>query len=738
MKPGLSEESVRPETERPALETARAFLVTLRALAGPILILLIGLALFCGVDQVIDCMRTALSDLGWHYIVYQAFTVWWAVQLWYVSRTLLHVAELRGKAERYIFVFFRWLPRLTGAGAFAVAFAAFAAAGTGLETNLTTACSVNAALLAAYLLFVTFRRRLFGRRFHPKELGLESCRIRWTSIRDLRRNWFPILLSFIIFAVFFLAFLVSRVTVPQTLGAPAIILSALSFWSLLALWISDLDRRTVLPLRLALLIAFVVFGFMNDNHEIRLLPEPAPGPVSPELGAYFTEWAGARIGAPSGETSPGPDRGEPYRVYLVAAEGGGIRSAYWVARYLAALDERSGYEFGTHVFAISGVSGGSLGAAAYAALAADRAAGNTSSFTGAVRRFLGTDFFAPVVASMFYGDLFQRFIPVPFPELDRARSLEAAWETGWERLERGTNRFTEPFVRLRSADTVIRPDHGVPSLFFSGTRVEDGKRVVAGTLRLGGACPDAVELETSAGTETFARLRTSTAVLLTARFPYITPAGRIPAQGGGIWGSVADGGYFENSGAATLYDILRHLDSGAVPREALSNLEFQVIALTNDTPAADTPSTVLTDLLQPIGTFLNAWTARSPYTLALLEDYIETRNREQERKPGNERLPLWSFDRVNLPISERDVPLGWTLSERAMNEIDRYVEELLGPETPQPSEVRAYGADRFAPPRPELGSRRKPEPGDLRTETSGERFEASAAVTRRVLESFAE
>lgn len=63
-----------------------------------------------------------------------------------------------------------------------------------------------------------------------------------------------------------------------------------------------------------------------------------------------------------------PDRPDfdVYPVILVTAEGGGIRAAVFTATVLSRLVDRCP-KLAAHIFAISGVSGGSIGAAIYAA-----------------------------------------------------------------------------------------------------------------------------------------------------------------------------------------------------------------------------------------------------------------------------------------------------------------------------------------------------------------------------------
>jgi hypothetical protein len=72
----------------------------------------------------------------------------------------------------------------------------------------------------------------------------------------------------------------------------------------------------------------------------------------------------------------------------------------------------------------------------------------------------------------------------------------------------------------------------------------------------------------------------ATAVHNTARFPYISAAGRLRAKNGEYLGHLVDGAYFENTGAETLIDLLRYLKQVGL---AL-NVRFIVVALLNSPP----------------------------------------------------------------------------------------------------------------------------------------------------------
>ena len=164
------------------------------------------------------------------------------------------------------------------------------------------------------------------------------------------------------------------IAVGRALGAPSIALLALASLCLFFSLALVLLPRTlgwpslVVP---ALVSAFVV-AYLDPYRPapgvaLRAGPEPRP-----ELAAHFAQWQRQR--AADGADAP---------VIVVAAEGGGVRAAVWTAFALARLDDATCGAFGRRVYAISSVSGGSLGAAFYVAqrAEADRAAAQAEAST---------------------------------------------------------------------------------------------------------------------------------------------------------------------------------------------------------------------------------------------------------------------------------------------------------------------------------------------------------------------
>jgi predicted acylesterase/phospholipase RssA len=327
----------------------------------------------------------------------------------------------------------------------------------------------------------------------------------------------------------------------------------------------------------------------------------------------------------------------------VAAEGGGIRAAYWTAAVLDRLERESRGAFSERLLAVSSVSGGSLGAVVFAAQLAD---GTPPSLAEQqARAFLGADHLSPVLGSLLFPEVAQKLLPVPvFP--DRARALERSWEEGWARAagEGGRGRLAAPLLR---AFATAPGGRELPVLLLNATRVETGTRVIASNAStrqpFGAVFPDATDAFTLAD----AQLPASAAAHLSARFPYVSPAAAFEK------GHVVDGGYFDGIGAATLLDLLdllRRLGDG----EPGHGLEPYVLLVTNG-DAVEARSPPLVQLFAPLQALLRSGSARSVWTTGELRAAVAS--------AGGRCL--------QLGVREREVPLplGWMLSSLAQRQL---------------------------------------------------------------------
>ncbi|NJO33554.1 MAG: hypothetical protein HC869_10790 [Rhodospirillales bacterium] len=89
--------------------------------------------------------------------------------------------------------------------------------------------------------------------------------------------------------------------------------------------------------------------FANRNNDVA-----AAKPTDDTLRTSFDDWLKVRSVSSS----------KPYPVFVIAAQGGGIYAAAAVSEFLASLEDQCP-GFAKHVFAISAVSGGAVGATAF-------------------------------------------------------------------------------------------------------------------------------------------------------------------------------------------------------------------------------------------------------------------------------------------------------------------------------------------------------------------------------------
>jgi hypothetical protein len=361
------------------------------------------------------------------------------------------------------------------------------------------------------------------------------------------------------------------------IGAPAIFLLFVAVLAYLTSYTTaQLDRYRI-PAITGLLIIAVGFSALdlNDNHELDqvVMEEGAP----PHLNQTFKQWY---------ETRADRDfyKDKPYPVFVVATSGGGLYAAKHTAGYLARLQDHCP-TFAQHVFAISGVSGGSLGAAVFSSLAKESAQNGAhqrckllaGQATGPIeqraRRLLSHDFLAPLVAGTLFPDFVQRLLPFPVLSLSRARALDASFERAWRETEQpaGADKaLPNPFEQ--SFREHWKANGAAPALVLNATEIDHGLRYLFSPFR--------ISLKDDETGDTFnpnARwsaqriydddlpdqrdVKLSTAVGVSARFPWITPAATITSQRN--WGTqkrrLVDGGYFENSGVETAHDIIAML-----------------------------------------------------------------------------------------------------------------------------------------------------------------------------------
>lgn len=601
----------------------------------------------------------------------------WGMAVWYCSRALLAVRETRAAApleqSPWLQWLREWLPRAMGA---------LAAAGVGFSAAITESWWIMAehfALSVSLLVFFANRRQWFCHLL--RECDREG--VPEAGPVSLRSAPFLILaLSLGISLLLMCSFLLWPVALPRFVGALAVLQLALAAWVVFfnfeILFLGHLLRLPALGL--IMLVWLVLASPFNDNHGVRR--EAAPVADRPSLASHFESWAKAR-GSAGDVQLP---------VVIVAAEGGGVRAAYWTAGVLAAIEDRSTARrassgngassgFLDHLYALSGVSGGAVGSSAFAALVAQTAPGTLPSCSGNAQPPRGwqtcavslfrNDYLAPNLAALLYADMLQRFVPYSIPQWDRALAMEYAAQDDWQALFGQTTLAAPTQALWRDMPGSAR----TPALFINGTLAESGQRIIGSNVRIDGVnfadAYDLYDVRDKEGRQDRREMPLISAIHLSARFPFISPAGTLEA-GGKAFAHVIDGGYFENAGTATALEVLDAVSSNYPGARAVRPI---IVSIRNEPAEAgdcrnslDQPEPFggairwLSDLLiPPIGLYATR-TSRTGYTDGLIRARVQAL-----RKEG---VPA-AYVRLCLASSQpHPPPLGWTLSAESREEMD--------------------------------------------------------------------
>ena len=455
-------------------------------------------------------------------IAFFVFAVnWLAFQSWGWARyiyTQIHQIEggQRGEAG-YQLILIDWLPRLYAMAAFLAAYrAAIRADVTGVAYSIV---AVGLLVLA----FLIYRR----------DIAKRSAAL---LTRFSNRTFYYF--TGVVMAVTTVAAIWSPVGYGNLLGAGAVVFIGLGSIIPTGTVLVSIARENGFPVVGALLLLAVIFSPFNDNHHVRYIEGQVSDNQAHTLEQSLEAWLEQRD-----ETKP---------MVLVATAGGGLRASYWTGVILGRFQDKIP-QFNKQLFAVSGVSGGSVGAVFYnGALASDAGCVNDGNsppcFEDNLLEAIGQDYLAATATSMLYGDLIQRFLPFSLFS-DRAAALEQSWEVGFARtypesacgLDVDFNRFFPP------GDCA---EQWLPRLLINGTYEESGRRLLTTSFK--------VEPSVFLDTHDFYQLnnqkaiRASTAALNSARFTYMSPAGTF----GETTGHVIDGGYFENYGANTLTNLI--------------------------------------------------------------------------------------------------------------------------------------------------------------------------------------
>jgi hypothetical protein len=502
-------------------------------------------------------------------------------------------------------------------------------------------------------------------------------------------------------------------------GAIAVTLEALTAFALLGLGLTLLAEKVNVPPVFALLrfkripvltlllIWFLVASAIDTvgNGAVRVVDgRPAGVQRAYTLDDAFKQWLKTRPPVVGSRARTG-GRAEPQAMPLVfvTAVGGGIKAAYWTSLVLDCLvNDGSGCQGKQRIdprsiFAVSGASGGSLGLVEYATQQ-DQPADAGSNW---VQSKLGGDFLGPTFAWMLFADAPNGLVRTRLLD-NRADILERSWENAW------------PTAGSDLQEGLYQRGKTFPILLMNGTSVTDGCRFETSVLaaaagepilqpkkfqsaagsgclspvpfdvpipkdirkELGGKSPYVPPARRTEWALSATRdiadylcpgqdIRLSTAALMSARFPFVSPSGKVGCSKNANGTSyVVDGGYFDNTGTSTINELwaklkLRvawHNRSTMASKTNPTCIVPYLIEIDNHYgPASPPPNARPSELTVPtttLGNLMNAHEANAALEAAM-------------QFSRGRRLAI-IYPRSH-PGTE--APLGWTMSDIAQSDL---------------------------------------------------------------------
>jgi hypothetical protein len=352
---------------------------------------------------------------------------------------------------------------------------------------------------------------------------------------------------------------------------PLLICGAVFYIFLFTLLIRLSQRLKINFVAFIIVIGLVLSISNANNYHSVATHDSAPAASKPlDLGTYFKKWVLQRK-----EEIANADSAHPYPIFLVNTYGGGIRASAFTSMVISFLDsallEEGKQAFDHYTFSISGASGGTIGAAvncAYRHRYLDKAdAYKLDSFIN----FYQHDFLTPVLVTDLGRDIWASASTLSWWN-DRAAVQEKAWQD-----------FSHHYLHMDLDmdydalwDTAnSRTRYEVPLLFSNTLNVDDGLKGICAPVYLSkDDFPATIFIrnrldymnKNRKAEDSMQSISFITGAFLSARFPFISPSGKM-----GAGYHFMDGGGKDNSGAFTSDQVFSALARYSEKESVLPN-----------------------------------------------------------------------------------------------------------------------------------------------------------------------
>ena len=252
-------------------------------------------------------------------------------------------------------------------------------------------------------------------------------------------------------------------------------------------------------------------------------------------------------------------------VYFIAADGGGLKAAYWTMNVVHKLCLEKPHFF-DNTFLTTGASGGMVGLGMYTYLYGQKLTAHERKTK--IEELGATNFLNNDLAGLTIKTPVVKLFPFLAGAIsDRTAAMSSRYfQLTSKSDEAYDNIQKKPFAHLWQKNRYI----GLPLLVVNATKTEDGSRGIIHPLKhikgdgMIGPLTDLTDYVYENGRLTGVEsLNLPDGLFTSNRFPIFSPYARVEGKG-----HFVDGGYLENSGLSTVYHFLNYMKLQADPTDS--------------------------------------------------------------------------------------------------------------------------------------------------------------------------
>lgn len=458
------------------------------------------------------------------------------------------------------------------------------------------------------------------------------------------------------------------------MGPLALAILAVSILAGLTNLLRVISIRTRFSMFLVLLgIAMVVGIMFRDPYRVRLIKDGDRAHFldRPTARSYMTRWFDKRLAMMETIDTYRLQK-RTYDVYIVLSNGGASRAGKWTTNVLSYLQDLSRERdpedtFGDHVLAIAGASGGTVGNCAFYSLLKAEHDGDSSfkdakNYRSHTNRFFASDFLTFTLGRLLGPDIIRHIFPIDMD--DRAAALARS-------LSQSRDPLLNTYFNKKLTD-VFDYSGDLPMLFLTSTKVDDGMPGLISSVQLPFTSQrnDILKIiDNLPPPERGSNLSLATAAILSSRFPYVSPAGKV---GNNYY---VDGGYFDNSGAGTILELLGELSKLFEDNPQYANrFSFHILHNSNAEIFMKPPRTMrplVNDLFAPLLTLEGMQGASTSVSTAILTQNFMLFSKDTVHAILDYNLYDKSYESDDRDNYEEGYPMSWVISDYQLARMDR-------------------------------------------------------------------